>query len=40
MELNLLRYPTESEIEEWETKSSKDIGKFNRISLCIFQEGL
>ena len=41
MELNLLRYPTDSEVEEWETKKTTEIGKFLIVSPYVFfQEGL
>ena len=41
MELSLLRYPTESEIDQWEQKASSDIGKFLIVSPYVFfQEGL
>jgi hypothetical protein len=36
MELNLLRYPTENEVQEWELNSQDNIGKFLIVSPYVF----
>ena len=39
MELNLLRYPTESELQEWSKISQDIIGKFLIVSPYVFFQG-
>ena len=39
MELNLLRYPTEQEIKNWESQPTENIGKFLIVSPYVFFQG-
>ena len=39
MELNLLRYPTERELKDWDENPSSNIGRFLIVSPYVFFQG-